>query len=154
MEKVYTSDEKDELLCNAFSELASRGIGRGWATAPKPFTDLRDECERLAADAEFARELKAFLRSRTVIRRAVQMFYTQIAMSARAQWDEVAEDIRPVTARGWFLSRWMPTFLIIDGPIERLLCGSPSPFEARLGSQYPLLTTGAHRAILTCAFSL
>jgi hypothetical protein len=140
MEKVYTPVEKDEILRDAFSKLSSRGITSDWAITPKPFTNLRAECDKLIADPEFARELQAFLRSRTVIRRSVEMFFTQIAMSARAQWHDVAVAIRPVAARGWFLGRWTPTFLIIDGPIGRFLCADISPFQTRLGSEYPLLT--------------
>ena len=59
-------------------------------------------------------------------------------MSARAQWHDVPDGIRPITARGWFLGRWIPTFLIIDGPIGRFICKGESPLYLQLKSHYQL----------------
>jgi len=36
--------------------------------------------------------------------------------------------------------RWIPTFLIIDGPIGRFLAGDDSPFKTCYGAQFPILT--------------
>jgi hypothetical protein len=49
------------------------------------------------------------------------MLFTSIAMSARADWRSVPGEFRGVAARGWFLGRWVPTFLVLDGPILRFL---------------------------------
>ena len=51
----------------------------------------------------------------------VEMLFTSIAMSARADWRSGPAEHRGVLARGWFLGRWVPTFLILDGPISRFL---------------------------------
>jgi len=143
MGKSYTASEKDTILREAFRKLADRGITSKWSTASYPFTELRNECRSLIADPAFAIDLQKYLKSHTIIRRAVEMFFTQISMSARAQWDNVPDEIRPITARGWFLGRWIPTFLIIDGPIGRFICKGESPLCSRLKSQhrqYPLLS--------------
>jgi len=89
-------------------------------------------------DRAFVNELAAFLRTRTILRRAIQMFFTQISMSARADWRAAPPEIRGVVARGWFLGRWLPTFLIIDGPIGRFVCHKTSPLHAYLDGRYPL----------------
>lgn len=68
------------------------------------------------------------------------MLFTSLAMAARARWDDAPEEMRGVVARGWFLGRWIPTFLIVDGPIGRFMTGEDSPLSARYGSEYPLLT--------------
>jgi len=95
-------------------------------------------------DPTFVRDLQTYLQSHTIIRHALEMFFTQISMSARAQWYNVPDEIRPITARGWFLGRWIPTFLIIDGPIGRFICKGESPLCSQLKSQhkqYPLLAS-------------
>jgi len=70
----------------------------------------------LASEPSFRVDLRNYLSARTIVRRAIQSFFTHIAMAAGAKWDAVPEEHRPVTARGWFLGRWLPTFLVIDGP--------------------------------------
>ena len=40
---------------------------------------------------------------------------------------QAAAELRPLARRGWHLSRWLPTFLLIDGPLGRLLRDHQSP---------------------------
>jgi len=144
MQTSFTAAEKDTFLLNAFSKLVNQGITSAWATTAHPFTDLRNECRQLMTDSTFVADLHAYLQRRPVIHGALSMFFTQIAMAARAQWQDVPDEIRPITARGWFLGRWIPTFLIIDGPIGRFLCGADSPLNVLLRKeygQYPLLAS-------------
>lgn len=144
MQTLFTAIEKDAFLLNAFSKLANQGIASAWATAPHPFTGLRDECRQFMTDSTFVADLQTYLSRHSVIHGALTMFFTQIAMAARAQWQQVPDEIRPITARGWFLGRWIPTFLIIDGPIGRFLCSADSPLNVLLRNQYrqyPLLAS-------------
>gem|GEM_PF-3202033 len=144
MRAIHSAMEKDKILLNAFSKLKSQGINSTWSVSIKPFSELRDECRRLMTDSSFVRELQVYLQSRTVLRHSVTMFFTHIAMAARAQWRDVPKDMRPVTARGWFLGRWIPTFLIINGPIGRFLCSGDSPLNVLLRTEYvryPLLAS-------------
>ena len=132
--------EKDSTLRNAFATLRGRGITSAWASSLRPYTDLLRECLGHMADPLLVSDLQHYLRAHAVIRHSVEMFCTYIALSARSKWDDVPDDIKPITARGWFLGRWLPTFLIIDGPIGRFVCGDTSPLHRKVGPSAPLLT--------------
>jgi hypothetical protein len=144
MDKIYSSTEKDEILRNAFNKLVSKGISSKWAISSRPFTEIREESILLMGDSVFRKDLEDYLRSHQILAHALKMFFTQIAMSARANWYDVPEEIRSITARGWFLGRWIPTFLIIDGPIGRFICMGGSPLFEKLKNQhktYPFLAS-------------
>ncbi|MBI4212731.1 MAG: hypothetical protein HY534_00295 [Chloroflexi bacterium] len=125
----YSPLQKDIVLRNAFGQLKPRGIDSAWSTSPQPFTDLYGECRRLMADATFIRSLSIYLRTHTTLPRAVEMLFTCMAMAAGARWDDAPEEMKGVRARGWFLGRWIPTFLIVDGPIGRFMTGDDSPLK-------------------------
>lgn len=72
------------------------------------------------------------------------MLFTSIAMAARARWDDAPEVFKPVVARGWFLGRWIPTFLIIDGPFGRFMTADDSPLKAHYDPDYALLTAAKY----------
>lgn len=120
----WSDADKNEMLTRAFLHLRSRGIS-SWSDTP--YSSLKDECHKVMAIPDFRMAIADYLRSRTIIRRAVEMFFTYIAMSARSRWQDAPASVRGVTARGWFLGRWLPTFLIIDGPIGRFIAGRYSP---------------------------
>lgn len=134
MSKSYSALEKDAILRDAFDKLKARGVASAWSSQRQPFTALRDQCRQLMEDAGFRKALQAYVRAHTTLPRAVQMLFTCISMAPRARWQAVPDDIKPVVARGWFLGRWLPTFLISDGPIGRLLGADDSPFKDRYGS--------------------
>lgn len=139
-EKRYTVDEKDAILRDAFRRLEARGFASVWAKHSTPFTALHAECIALMADPAFAAELQTYLRTHSILSRALEMFYTHISMAARARWHQVPEHVKPVAARGWFLGRWIPTFLIIDGPVGRFVCSDTSPLHLYLGPTRPILS--------------
>jgi len=91
-------------------------------------------------DATFVQSLDNYLQSRTIISRSITMFFTQVALAADIDWRLAPLQYRSVAARGWFLGRWIPTFLIIDGPIGRFICGNKSPLYQRLATDTPLLS--------------
>jgi len=136
MDKIYSPAEKNEILRNAFNKLVFKGISSKWAISLQLFTELREESILLMNDSAFCKDLEDYLKSHQILTHALKMFFTQIAMSARANWYDVPEEIRPIAAREWFLGRWIPTFLIIDGPIGRFMCKSGSPLFETLKSQY------------------
>ena len=131
--------DRDAILATALGTLATRKLVPVWSTTKAPRTELVEECRRLRASAGFEGDLANYLRSRTILRRALQMFFTHISMAARAKWDEGPPEFRGIMARGWFLGRWLPTFLIIDGPVGRFLTAPSSPLASRLGPNFPLL---------------
>jgi hypothetical protein len=128
----WSAQDKDRLLLKAFRDLEPRGFNFKWAKSASPFTELKSECESLMRNEAFAQSIDEYLLLRSILRRSVEMFFTYIAMSARANWKNVPDTIRPVTARGWFLGRWLPTFLVIDGPIGRFLNSQDSPLSHTL----------------------
>ena len=139
--KHWSVREKNELLVKAFRDLESRGFKSDWAKSASPFTDLLSECESLMHNEGFAKSLEEYLRTRSILRRSLEMFFTYIAMATRARWEDVPDAIRPVTARGWFLGRWLPTFLVLDGPIGRFLNSADSPLSRPLPIPSPTLNS-------------
>jgi len=51
----------------------------------------------------------------------------QLAMAAGVRWQETKADLQPLAYRGWHIGRWLPTFLLIDGPLGKLLRDTNSP---------------------------
>ncbi len=132
--------DRDAILRNALARLAGRIPKCAWRDAENPHQALKAECLVLASDDVFRRELKQYLGERTVLRRAITSFFTYISMAARAKWDDAPVEFRGIVARGWFLGRWLPTFLVIDGPIGRFFLNDSSPFGSRIvGSAFPVL---------------
>lgn len=137
---MATSEERDEILCRAFKVLSARDIDSPLIRAIRPFTELLRESQALSTDAAFSLDLRRYLRIHSALPRALEMFFTYIALSARADWHSAPISMRPIAARAWFLGRWVPTFLVLDGPIGRFLCADDSPFKSRFGESLPLLT--------------
>jgi len=132
--------DRNEILNRAFTNLRSRGITSAWSSIEKPFSALHTECTQLMNEPTFVQTLDEYLRSRSIISRSITMFFTQIGLAASIDWRTAPIQYRSIAARGWFLGRWIPTFLIIDGPIGRFICGNRSPLHQRLGSDTPLLS--------------
>ena len=132
----YSATEKDKTLSEAFASLSSLGISSAWANSLQPYSDIEDECSKITLDTFFVKGLKEYFQNNPLLSKAVEMFFTYIAISARAKWDAVPNSMRPITARGWFLGRWIPTFLIIDGPIGRFFSKSDSPLFLCLKTKY------------------
>ena len=138
----HTAENKDATLRYAFAKLGARTGSSSWSTSATPYSALRNECLDLAMDPAFATGLRDYLANHAAVRRAFEMFFTIIAMAARAQWHDAPEHFRGIVARGWFLVRWIPTFLIIDGPVGRFIVGDDSPIASRLaGDGSPMLAS-------------
>jgi hypothetical protein len=151
--KGWSPLQKDAQLREVLAKLHARGVRSKWTTSTQPFTGLWNECAMLVQDAEFCKELDDYLRVRTTIPRAVEMLFTTVAMAATADWKSAPEEYRGIGARGWFIGRWLPTFLIIDGPLGRLLDGDDSPLKHRYGQALPLFT-GARDLVMDRTFRL
>src|SRR5579862_4413488 len=108
--------DKDAIIRAALDRLTRLVPANAWRDASEPYTALRAECLLLASDPAFVHDLKRYVADRSILRRSITSFFTHIAMAARAKWDDAPPGIRPIVARGWFLGRWLPTFLVIDGP--------------------------------------
>ena len=131
----HTAENKDAALREAFVKLAARAASSPWSTSPTPYSAFRNECLGLAVEPTFTAGLRTYLANHAAVRRAFEMFFTIIAMAARAQWRDAPEQFRGVVARGWFLGRWIPTFLIIDGPLGKFIAGDDSPLAGRVTNE-------------------
>jgi hypothetical protein len=125
--KRWSREEKDELLGDAFRRLEGVIEPTAWTASRTPFRSLIEDCERVAADPLVGARIVDHLAKKSAVRSAAEMLFTIIAMSARARWQDAPQHVRGTAARGWFLGRWIPTFLIIDGPLGRFLNGRGTP---------------------------
>lgn len=89
-----------------------------WCQSSTPYSALLEDCRELAGQPEIAEAVRVHLDARPAVRQAADMLVTATAMSANADWRRAPDVLRATAARGWFLNRWLPTFLIVDGPIS------------------------------------
>jgi hypothetical protein len=113
--------DRDAHLRRAFSTLATRVSPSLWVSSTQPYTDLVNSFRALHEQDPVRTDVAAYLATNPSVGSAVEMLFTSIAMSARADWQAVPASMRGVAARGWFLGRWVPTFLVLDGPILRYI---------------------------------
>ncbi len=59
-------------------------------------------------------------------------------MASGIKWQDTAPALQPLSRRGWYLGRWVPTFLIIDGPLGRIIKNPESPLNSILRQQYKI----------------
>jgi hypothetical protein len=137
-----SSSQKDKLLGDLLRLLAARRIAHGWAALREPATALTLECRSLAADASEAAEFRTYLSKYPVIEETVETLLSHLAMTANVRWQDVSGAARPLARRGWHIARWIPTFLVIDGPLGRFLTSADSPLNSLLRrefAKYPVL---------------
>jgi len=134
-------EQVDDLL---FGLLAKRGIAKVWASTPSPRKALADECRQLMSDATFQNEIAAYLKENPVVAQSIETVLAQLAFSAGVEAAPSNPLLQQLAHRGRNLSRWLPTFLLVDGPLGRLLRQRPSPLAIRLSTTYaatPLLAS-------------
>lgn len=138
MTKGTSQDQRDELLRGLLQILANRGLAANWASLRKPHLALITECRTLARKENVLQEFQLYLRSNPVIQLTVDTLLSHLAMTANVKWQDTPDIIHPLSRRGWYLSRWLPTFLIIDGPLGRFLRKSDSPLNSLLKREYAI----------------
>jgi hypothetical protein len=118
--KVERSD-RDAQLRDAFLTLGSRVTSSLWSQSAKPHSELIAGFRALAEQPSVQQDVTEYLDEEPSVANSTQMLFTSLAMSTRADWRSVSAEFRGVAARGWFLGRWIPTFLVLDGPILEFL---------------------------------
>jgi hypothetical protein len=123
--------DRNAQLRSAFAALGSRVSATVWSRSAEPETTLVEGFNELAGQQVVRDDVRAYVEANPSVLGAAEMLFTSIAMSARADWRAAPAEFRGVAARGWFLGRWIPTFLVLDGPILRFL--NSSAFRRQVG---------------------
>jgi hypothetical protein len=139
---MAAGESTDALL---FGLLKKRGLASLWAERVAPRQDLDSECHVLASDAQFTRMLSSYLADNPVVVQSLDTVVFQLAFSAGVHWQQASEILKSSARRGWHLSRWLPTFLLVDGPLGRLLRERRSPLADALRTRH------AELPLLACA---
>lgn len=125
-----------------FRLLARRGIAKNWARSADPKLGVQAECSSLAHDTTFMSKFETYITANEIIRQSCVSMLAQLALVAGVRWQDTAPILQPLSQRGWHIGRWLPTFLLIDGPLGRLLKDVDSPLTDVLRTRYselPLL---------------
>lgn len=130
--------DRNSHLQRAFVALSSRIASSPWTSSDQPYSAMVTAFGDLYSQTDVRADVCTYLGQNPSVASAVEMLFTSVAMSARADWRATPDSVRGVAARGWFLGRWIPTFLVLDGPIMRFLTseafrrqtGSPVLFRA------------------------
>ena len=128
--------------------LSKRGVAAAWCLHDHPLQKIEQECTRLLTDQKRRASIANYLSANPIIKESLKSMLAQLAMAAGVRWQDTKGDLQPLAYRGWHIGRWIPTFLLIDGPLGKLLRDTNSPIaqmlreDARLKPQarlYPLL---------------
>jgi hypothetical protein len=142
MADPVTISDRDELLGRLLSLLADRGIARKWAATREPQATLDQECTAVASDPQRLRLFGDYLRAKPVVQRSVDNLLAHISVAANARREHLPPPQDVLFGAGWRIARWLPTFLVIDGPLGRFLRAADSPLNAVLKvdhARYPIL---------------
>jgi hypothetical protein len=133
-------DETNRLLAATVVDLGV--VKKLWAEHADPIGGLRVECENVVSDAVLADDLERYIRESRVIAESVGSALAMLAASAGAKLEDIAPVLRPLAVHGLKIGRWLPTFLVIDGPLGRFLTHADSPLCRLLRERwadFPLL---------------
>jgi hypothetical protein len=114
---------KDESFRRAVSRLRQASVPSTWRSET-PFTDMASALDATGRDESVRRGLAQFMRDQRHLLGSFDTFFSAITMAATANWRTLPPPMRGVGARGWFIGRWLPTSLVVDGPVTRLLSSS------------------------------
>lgn len=136
MVEIISQEQKDILLHQLLETLAKRGLVKDWASLQRPHYALITECRNLIKVERNFRDFQTYLRSNPIIQQTVDTLLSHLAMAANVRWQDTPGVVHPLSYRGWHLNRWLPTFLIIDGPLGHFLSKSDSPLKLLLQKEY------------------
>ncbi len=136
MTKLDVSTDHDGLLNQLLPLLSARGVVKRWAESATPYSDLADDCRSLVSNEEHFTPVNDFLDANPIIRLSVTSYLQQTIVASLARADGVPMPGRLLARQGVWIGRWTPNFLVVDGPLARLLTAESSPLRALLKSNY------------------
>ncbi len=105
---------------------------------------MATECKELNSEPECNQKTKVYLQENPIIQQSLDSLLAHLAMATAFHWKDAPIDVRALARPGWHIVRWLPTFLIVNGPLGRLLRDDiRSPINIRLRSEpsrFPLLS--------------
>jgi hypothetical protein len=128
--------------------LNKRGVAGAWHEQTDPLSKVEHECTSLGSDQSRREAISKYLSGNPIIKESLESMLAQLAMAAGVKWQDTSAELQPLAYRGWHIGRWLPTFLLIDGPLGKLLRDPNSPIaqllkqdaRSRLDARsYPLL---------------
>jgi hypothetical protein len=136
--KILDSPDRswDQLLKELLQVLTSRGMARKWSTSSTPYADLDRECQTVGSQPETAAAFAQYLSANPVIQLSVQSFLAHLSVAANIRPEHVPSPQQILTPLGSRIARWLPTFLVIDGPLGRFLRAGDSPLNELLRSEH------------------
>ncbi|MEM8808893.1 MAG: hypothetical protein AAGF01_22975 [Cyanobacteria bacterium P01_G01_bin.38] len=132
MAENNSSSSKDEALRDLLKPLANRGIAKKWATSQQPYSDLLKECQILMNDSSCQEKFSIYLKANPIVQETVETMFATFAMATNVKWRDIPMPVQMLARRGWHINRWLPTFLIIDGPLGHFLKKRDSPLNTLL----------------------
>lgn len=116
--------DKERQIVDAFRRLDGMVRTPIWSAAGTPVVEL-NRAFRLFGDMPSVRaDIAAVLAKDPHTVGSIDTFFNAMLMASRADWRAMPPDIRGAAARGWYIGRWLPTTLMVDGPVYRLLVKS------------------------------
>lgn len=128
--------ERDRLLQSFLRVLADRGIASRWSESDIPYTALDRECEAIAARPDVAPALAQYLAANRAVSASVVSFLAHMVIASNIRVEHVPGPQQPLVLDGSRIARWVPTSLVIDGPVGRLLRASASPLNGLLRREH------------------
>lgn len=128
--------DKDMLFGMLLQCLALRGMSKKWAKYSSPYSDLITECRVLIQHEPTSLAIRTYLQTNPIIQETVETLLAHLAMASNAKWQDTPIEVRSIAKSGWCINRWLPTFLIIDGPLGRFLLNQDSPINQILKKEY------------------
>jgi hypothetical protein len=116
-----------------------------------PLLKIEQECTCILNDQTRRKDIARYIASNPIIKESLDSMLAQLAMAAGVRWEDTKADLQPLAYRGWHIGRWLPTFLLIDGPLGKLLRDSNSPIVQTFKQEakfYPLLCSA--RDVFNC----
>lgn len=120
-ESLQNEDWPEARLRMAFRRLGGMVNSSEWAQSATPYGDLNRAFSAAARDPAVAVDVRKALEGAPQLIGAISTFFAAFTTATRADWRHLPVVHRGVGARGWFIGRWLPTALVVDGPVVRFL---------------------------------
>ncbi len=128
--------EKNNLLSLLLPSLAHHRIAERWSESKTPYSDLERECVDIGTDSEFALKFRHYFDLNPIIYLSVHSLLAHITVAANFKVEHVSGVQQILVPTGIRIARWLPTFLLISGPLGTFLRSKQSPMHELLTKNY------------------